>query len=595
MKQSITLGSTVDDFTGDYLRQGGEKVNDNFDEVYSELGDASILHPAGAWKTFTAGLGNTTLNIALGAQHHINTAYGAVSVILPATTASDYGRICKISDVYGNWSTNNVVVDCADAATINGSSSAKTFNTNFSSVTFVYTYNGASGDWKYIPGFTHTDLVSDDSTPGVVTTQYVIGQDDIAGVIIPAGGYNPFAVDVYLNGVLQYYNPAQLGSNQTSDYGSGDITAQLIPLNGQNIKLRTGKYKTDDIVILKSYSSSIVAATPSYKRFSIKAYDVSGAPGPVTVPGQYAVRATYDPSYTTVEDNTFSVVDFGGAEADELLFGGTQLYLDGRLLTPDHLANLPNSEEYVLANDINGNFVNILVKPGLIGNGSTLTLVMFTNEIGVPLPWEGQDSVKSRGDEVWLNNEAQINRTGKIGYIILPPVIDDMTETHTDMNFAQSNQTSTPDETNIRITDIYSFFNTIYPIGSIYENKSNPTNPGKYMGIGTWVPCDEGRVIFGYKHGDPAFNEAVTGGQISVTLTAEHIPPTPVTPEAATVHEDATGDINITGCLPDPNASNVVPAASLSQTAQTANAEVTPNEFSIMPPYATAYRWVRVA
>jgi hypothetical protein len=42
-KQSIGLGTTANDGTGDNLRVGGDKVNDNFDEIYTALGDRSAL------------------------------------------------------------------------------------------------------------------------------------------------------------------------------------------------------------------------------------------------------------------------------------------------------------------------------------------------------------------------------------------------------------------------------------------------------------------------------------------------------------------------------------------------------------------------
>ena len=41
--QAIGLGAVADDGTGDNLREGADKVNDNFVEVYTLLGDASTL------------------------------------------------------------------------------------------------------------------------------------------------------------------------------------------------------------------------------------------------------------------------------------------------------------------------------------------------------------------------------------------------------------------------------------------------------------------------------------------------------------------------------------------------------------------------
>ena len=59
MKQNINIGNVVDDGTGDYLRKGGIKINENFDELYYELGDGDVPYSAGAWKTYNASSGQT--------------------------------------------------------------------------------------------------------------------------------------------------------------------------------------------------------------------------------------------------------------------------------------------------------------------------------------------------------------------------------------------------------------------------------------------------------------------------------------------------------------------------------------------------------
>ena len=41
--QEIGLGSTADDGTGDTIRVGADKVNDNFVEIYTLLGTGSEL------------------------------------------------------------------------------------------------------------------------------------------------------------------------------------------------------------------------------------------------------------------------------------------------------------------------------------------------------------------------------------------------------------------------------------------------------------------------------------------------------------------------------------------------------------------------
>lgn len=42
-KQVVGIGSTPNDGTGDTLRVGADKINDNFDELYTALGDGSAL------------------------------------------------------------------------------------------------------------------------------------------------------------------------------------------------------------------------------------------------------------------------------------------------------------------------------------------------------------------------------------------------------------------------------------------------------------------------------------------------------------------------------------------------------------------------
>ena len=42
-KQSLSLGTIANDNTGDTLRAGGDKINDNFTEVYSALGNGTTL------------------------------------------------------------------------------------------------------------------------------------------------------------------------------------------------------------------------------------------------------------------------------------------------------------------------------------------------------------------------------------------------------------------------------------------------------------------------------------------------------------------------------------------------------------------------
>jgi|13_taG_2_1085334.scaffolds.fasta_scaffold07462_1 hypothetical protein len=64
-----------------------------------------------------------------------------------------------------------------------------------------------------------------------------------------------------------------------------------------------------------------------------------------------------------------------------------------------------------------------------------------------------------------------------------------------------------------------------YPIGSIYINASNSTNPSTLLGFGTWAAFGAGRVLVGIDSGDTDFDSAEeTGGAKTHTLTNNQMP-----------------------------------------------------------------------
>jgi hypothetical protein len=64
--QTIGLGSVADDGTGDTLRAAGDKINDNFLELYNSLGDGTTLDTpvTTASPTFTGTIAGATLDLS---------------------------------------------------------------------------------------------------------------------------------------------------------------------------------------------------------------------------------------------------------------------------------------------------------------------------------------------------------------------------------------------------------------------------------------------------------------------------------------------------------------------------------------------------
>jgi hypothetical protein len=59
----------------------------------------------------------------------------------------------------------------------------------------------------------------------------------------------------------------------------------------------------------------------------------------------------------------------------------------------------------------------------------------------------------------------------------------------------------------------------MYPVGSIYTNATDATNPGTLLGFGTWTAFGAGRVPVGFDSGNALFNTAEeTGGSYDATL-----------------------------------------------------------------------------
>lgn len=71
----------------------------------------------------------------------------------------------------------------------------------------------------------------------------------------------------------------------------------------------------------------------------------------------------------------------------------------------------------------------------------------------------------------------------------------------------------------------------IYPIGSIYSNADDNTNPNTLLGFGTWDPFGEGKVIIGIDSTDPDFDVVGSGtntngttGEKTHTLDLDEMP-----------------------------------------------------------------------
>lgn len=71
---------------------------------------------------------------------------------------------------------------------------------------------------------------------------------------------------------------------------------------------------------------------------------------------------------------------------------------------------------------------------------------------------------------------------------------------------------------------VRSVLQLLYPVGSIYMNATNSTNPSTLLGFGTWVAFGAGRVPVGYDAGDGLFNaaEKIGGSKNAIVVAHAH-------------------------------------------------------------------------
>jgi len=92
-------------------------------------------------------------------------------------------------------------------------------------------------------------------------------------------------------------------------------------------------------------------------------------------------------------------------------------------------------------------------------------------------------------------------------------------------------------------TPLTTILQTVYPVGSIYINATNSTNPGTLLGFGTWTAFGAGRVPVGFNASDPLFDSAEeTGGSKDAIVVSHTHTATSTVTDPGHFHNGPTGD-----------------------------------------------------
>lgn len=132
----------------------------------------------------------------------------------------------------------------------------------------------------------------------------------------------------------------------------------------------------------------------------------------------------------------------------------------------------------------------------------------------------------------------------------------------------------------------------VYPVGSIYMNATDATNPATLLGFGTWQALGTGRMLIGAGSGTDARNETKTfaggstGGEYNHVLTVSEMPEhAHQTPQGSTAPSGTTGPIYASG---DDETRTTI-GSNIPDSSKVGGGAGHNN----LPPYLTVYMWRR--
>lgn len=195
-KQTVGIGSSPNDGTGDTLRVGADKINDNFNEIYDALGNGTtltdLINASGEVDVSSGENKLVFLYSAEGDLPSASTYHGAVAHV-HATGALYYAHV--------NW--NPVVADISDGPITNYTHPgpqllyATTGSTNSS----AYYFSGPGVDTGANPNFTvyrgHTYIFDNTLNSGAHPFEIRVSAGGAAfteGVSSPSSGVTKFVV-----------------------------------------------------------------------------------------------------------------------------------------------------------------------------------------------------------------------------------------------------------------------------------------------------------------------------------------------------------------------------------------------------------------
>ena len=245
-KQTVGLGSSANDGTGDSLRIGGDKINDNFDELYTAIGTGTALNITTAGASSNQILQWSTSNNRFEPTN--SAAAGDISVDLTPQLGGDL-------DVNGNKivSATNGDIELIPHGTGKIKLDTLTFPTTVGTSNYVLATDGASAMyWKQV-GSTIT-LSADTGTNDTYTVGDTLNFGGGTGIATTVSDDN---ISIAIDSTVVTTSDTQSLSNKTID--NPDLTG----VSTGNVKLRCatiGSFIAQGANALASFESAATYA-----------------------------------------------------------------------------------------------------------------------------------------------------------------------------------------------------------------------------------------------------------------------------------------------------------------------------------------------
>ena len=238
-KQTINIGSSANDGTGTTIRAGGDLINDNFNEIYTELGDGTTLGLAAKSQTLT----NKVLN---GNNNTFSNIPGSALTNASFTLVDESSTEATISlgERMGLTGGTNLT------SAITGDNINITLNSAITGITSIQvgTLSTSSGNLLVNPATQILEVRGSGSTEGQIQLncrvnshgQKIIAQPHSEGVtnemLLPKGGNSTLVSEIATQTLTnKTIGVGQLTCNTRAYTGDGSTVAFTVT-NGQTVE-----------------------------------------------------------------------------------------------------------------------------------------------------------------------------------------------------------------------------------------------------------------------------------------------------------------------------------------------------------------------